>query len=279
MLEAIQKNRKALQFGSCAIDELEDDKKQIFVGDLNHDGKQDFIYDYSVIEQCGGQGVSHLLGIFLGDGKQYNFVDIYAVGDTGLYNLKIKSIDKKGIVKAELNDEAIQYVYKNKTLEELEDPNKKTMIQLGKQMASNNSPFATELDHMTYVSNEVECGGFFPDDQAEKSTTIEHYDLRISNDQMVVMGVYGLTKKDQIQILGRTVTSETTLSQVKQLFKTGYKIDESKNSTDTIGAASEDAAKLKYDVMLSINTKDMDDAYLFYFKNNQLIAVQYFIPC
>ncbi len=279
MLEAIRKNQKALELESCAIDELDDDKKLIFVGDINHDGKPDFIYDYSIIVQCGGQGTSNILGIFLGDGKQYKFEGTYVVGATILNDLKVHGIDKKGIINGELNDEKVQYIYKNNTLEELEDPNKKVVIQLGKQMASENSPFATELDRMTYVADEVECGGFFPDDQAEKSTTIDHYDLHIANDQMVVMGVFGLTAKDQVQVIGKTVTSATTLSQVKQLFKKEYSLAESKNSTETIGAASEDATKLKYDVMLGIHKIDMDDSYLFYFKNNQLIAVQYFIPC
>lgn len=281
MLEAIKKSNKELLGGTCKIvSDVDDDS--LIIGDLNHDSKADFLYGYAKVWECDAQVPAYEYAVFLQnkDGS-YRLASIFAAGmQDHLDRVEFNRIENniiKGVIP--YSEEKVQYIYKNKSLEEIEDPNNKTIIQLGKQMYSNSSPFFGELDRMSYVADEVECGGFFPDDQAEKSTTIDHYDLRIANDQMVVMGVFGLTAKDQVQVMGKTVTSATTLSQVKQLFKTGYSLDESKNSTDTIGAASEDAAKLKYDVMLSINTKDMDDAYLFYFKNNQLIAVKYFIPC
>lgn len=281
MLEAIKKSHKALLGGTCKIVSDLDDRNLI-VGDLNHDGKADFLYGYAKVWECDAQVPLYEYAVFLQnkDGS-YRLASIFTAGmqdhlDRVEFN-RIENNIVKGVIP--YSEDKVQYIYKNNTLEKLEDPNKKVVIQLGKQIASENSPFAAELDRMTYVANEVECGGFFPDDQAEKSTTIDHYDLRIANDQMVVMGVFGLTLRDQVQVMGKTVTSSTTLDQVKQLFKTGYSLDESKNSTNTVGSASEDATKLKYDVMLSINTKEMDDAYLFYFKKNQLIAVQYFIPC
>lgn len=279
MLDAIRKNEKKLLDGRCAIDELEDDKKHLIIGDLNHDGFNDFIYDYTLINQCGGQATSHVLGVFIKQGQEYVFKNIYDAGLSELDQLSVQDIDKKGFVNAISDGEKVKLVYKNNQLELLPDPNKKTVIQLGKQILSKDSPFFGELERMTYVPQEVECGGFFSDDQPEKSTTIDHYSMRISGENVVVMGVYGLTTQDIVQVEGKTVTSVTTLNQVKQLFKSGNRINESKNATQTIGATDENTARLKYDVMLSVNIKDMDDAYLFYFKNNQLIAVEYFIPC
>lgn len=281
MLQAIQKNKLKLTEGACKIEPL-GDGDGIIVGDLNHDGKNDFLYGYMKFFDCDSQVPAFEYAVFLAN-KTEPF-KLNHVFNAGMFDhidvVEFEKIENNVIYgREEKLDKNVKYRFENDKLNEIEDPNAKILIQLGKAVNGNDSPVAGALDRMSYLPEEVECGGFFPDDQAEKSTTIDHYDLRIANDQMVVMGVFGLTAKDQVQVMGKTVTSATTLSQVKQLFKTGYSLDESKNSTDTIGAASEDAAKLKYDVMLSINTKDMDDAYLFYFKNNQLIAVKYFIPC
>ncbi len=279
MFNAIRQNNKKLLGDACEIDEFDDSKKKLWLGDLNQDGKTDFIYDYSVINQCGAQTTQHILGIFLNSGSSYQLDSTYDAGLSELNQLNIESIDAKGMIQAKQDDQKVQFIYKDKTLNEVLDPHKKVTIELAKDTTVESSFLASEINQALYVPKEVECGGFFSDDQAEKSATIDRYDLRLADGHVAIMGVYGLTLQDEIRVESKTLTSASTLAQVQQLFKQGYETHTSKNDSAQIGSASDQATKLKYDLMFSARKKSMDDAYLFYFKDNRLIAVQYFIPC
>lgn len=282
MLEAVAKNKSKFLEGACKIEDLgEEGAHGLISGDLNHDRTNDFLYGYMKFFDCDSQVPAFEYAVFLGD-KDGTF-KLNNKFNAGM----LDHIDRVEFNKIENNiiqgvapqlEQKVQYILKDNQLNEVIDPNKKTIIQLGKAISANESPVAGDLDRMAYDSKEVECGEFFTEG-AEKATMIDRYELRVLGDQVAITGVYGLTPQDQIQMLGKTITSATTLAQIKQLFKTGYEFGENKNSSEYIGSASEGAAHLKYDLMVNIRDKNMDDAYLLYFSKNKLIAVQYFIPC
>jgi len=282
MLKAIYATKNKLLNGNCKVGSFDSENDRLIVGDLNHDGKNDFIYSYATVLECDAQVPLYEYGVYeqISTGE-FKLVSIFNAGmQNDLDRIEFNAI-KNNIVIGEIpySGEKVKYILKGNQLIQLEDLNKKIIIQLGKSVLAKDSPFAAELDRMNYISEVVECGGFFSDDFAEKTATIDHYNLRITEENIAVLGVYGLTAKDEIHVEGKIINSATTLNQLKQLFQSGYKIDESKNLTETIDAEGENATKLKYDLLLSLHKNDLDDIFLFYFKNKQLIAVQYFIPC
>ena len=279
MLQAIHHNENKLQEDNCAIDEVDDPEKRLVTGDLNQDGQIDFIYDYSVVSHCGAQATSHMLGIFLKSGSDYVLDSVYPAGLNELNRLNLHDIDAKGQLNVDLDEVKTKMVYKNKDLIQIVDPNKKVIIPIGKDSTIQNSILAKDIESNLYIPEEIECGGFFPDDYNEKRTSIDRYDLSIANDRVAIVGVYGLTAQDQVLVDGKTLDFNMGVQQIQKLFAQNYEQQLTKNQSEKIGSAGPKASQLKYDVMLSVRRKDLDDAFLLYFNQHKLIAVQYFVPC
>ncbi|SPL71033.1 hypothetical protein [Acinetobacter stercoris] len=280
ILAAIRQKQTELKAGGCEIDELADHEKHILIGDLNQDGINDFIYGYALINNCGGQATSTNYAVFLNKNNQYVLDSIYHAGLSEFNALELDKIIQNGVIigRAFGNDE--KYLYRDKDFIKVIDPNQKLNTSLAKAIKIEKSPFSIQITQALplFTQQNVECGGFFDDDQPEKRVLVDRYILSFTQDEVALLGVTKLTSQDIVDVEDKRLVAGMTTQQVRDLFQTGSQIEvvqrEKKLPDD-----SDDFSVRDYDSYLRVYKEQSDDAYLFYFKNNKLIAIQYFIPC
>lgn len=155
-------------------------------------------------------------------------------------------------------------------------------IEIGKAFSLDQIKSMTTFDGEFKKMSDVECGGFFTEEEIGESgeEAIYQYgnmEVDITNDQGAIMKIAGIP--DGLRIKYNELLIDNNFNP-KSLSLEKFEVHENKAiiSGNTVGIESTDIKKA-YDTMYSVREKTSDDLLYLSFLDNKLVAVRVLVQC
>ena len=155
-------------------------------------------------------------------------------------------------------------------------------IEIGKSFSLDQIKSMTTFDGEFKKMSDVECGGFFTEEEIGESgeEAIYQYgnmEVDITDDQGAIMKIVGIP--DGLHIKYNELLIDKNFNP-KSLSLEKFEVDENEAtvSDNTVGIESTDI-KEAYDMMYSISEKTSDDVLYLSFLDNKLVAIRVLVQC